>query len=511
MDGCSSRSRTAWLVASSLLFFGATVADARDARAETNVDFGFEVMNDIRFNVDRDFQAVPDDDGVGSKVVEGRPGRFSRNEASARFQLRVAPVPQVRFVGDIEVVWLNRSDSELSLADLTSRSSIDPFRLELDAAYVDLRDVLPGLDIRVGRQIVQWGSADMFNPTNNLNADDLEDRAVFREPIANEMIRVDYTYMPERDGWLSEVIFTLVWVPVFRPMQLPVSAVIALADSSAPIPIVEEDIAASIQAQREPMANLLEDPDVRAEQPELSLANSQIGLRIQTRMINTDFSLSYYRGFDDTPVMSRADTVFTEQGTIGSDITLTYPRMQAFGFDINGQIPWLDDLGFWIEGAVIFPERVGMVFSLPIGGGTEINGTAVEDRPFLKLTVGIDYSFNENAMLIVQYVRGMVNQFGAHTLSDILVVGLDLKFWSDRILLRLFSLVTLDWMACDRGDDACWDAGLSANIFPMLRINPWGSIELDVGAIVPIGHESSFFGQPATGATEVFLRARAAF
>lgn len=506
----SSRGATALLLLGALLWAG-------DAHAEVRVDYSVEVQNDTRVDVGRLYEAVPDTDGVGSKVVLGDDPTFSRNEAGVRLKVRVAPAPQVRFVGDVELIWTNLSDRHLSLRQLTDRSDIDPWRLECDAAYVDLRDIAPGLDIRIGRQIVQWGSADMFNPTNNINSDDLEDRAVFREPIANEMIRIDYFFLPDRSDWLSEMIFTFVWVPVFRPSQLPSSAVIALGDSSAPVPVLEDDVQQEISDQRAGMAELLEDPNTRTDQPEFSFNNSQFAFRIQTRMINTDFSLSYYRGFDDVPVMARADTVFTDEGTVGSDVTLVYPRMQAFGFDINGQIPWLDDMGFWVEGAVIFPERVGMVFSLPIAGGVDIEGTSIEDRPFLKLTAGIDYAFNANIFLNVQYVRGMINEFGASKLNNFLVIGFDLKFWSDRILLRLFTLLQLDFLSPrdPTESDEWWtpwrEERLSANLFPMLRINPWGSIEADLGAIIPIGSEESFFGQPATGATTIFLRARAAF
>jgi hypothetical protein len=142
-----------------------------------------------------------------------------------------------------------------------------------------------------------------------------------------------------------------------------------------------------------------------------------------------------------------------------------------------------------------------------------IEGTAVEGRPFLKLTIGIDYSFDEHVMLFTQYVRGMINEFGASALSNILFVGLDLKFWSDRILIRLVGLMQMDWLddAFQGESYSSWDDQISANLFPMLRINPWGAVEIDLGAIILIGSDGSYFGQRATGSTEVFLRARAAF
>lgn len=507
LDGATLR--TALFIALFLL------AWTTEVRAEVDFTQSVEVQNDTRFDVGRLYELAPDEeDGVGSRLSETGDPEFARNEASVRYKVRVAPVHQVRFVGDVELIWTNMSDRRLSLGELTERSFMDDWRLECDAAYIDLRDIAPGLDIRIGRQIVQFGSADMFNPTNMINADDLEDRTVFREPIANEMIRLDYTFIPERENWLSEIILTFIWVPIFQPSQLPGSAVLPLADPNAEIPVLEDDVREMIGEQRAANSELLDDPIVHVDQPGFSMANSQFAFRFQTRMINTDFSLSYYRGFDDIPVMARADAFATEDGLIGSDVTLIYPRMQAFGFDINGQISWLDDMGFWIEGAVVFPERVGLAFDLSqVGFPISFNGTSIEDRPFLKLTAGIDYSFNEHVMLIVQYVRGMINEFGASQLNNFLVAGVDLNFWSNRILFRLFSLLQLDWIGdAARGEPrSVWRNSLSANLFPMLRISLWGGIEADLGAVIPIGNAESYFGQPATGATTIFLRARAAF
>jgi hypothetical protein len=281
--------------------------------------------------------------------------------------------------------------------------------------------------------------------------------------------------------------------------------------------VLESDVRAQIESLRSMVRTSIEDPNVVAETPRFSLENSQVGVQVQTRMGLTDFSLSFYRGFDDIPVMTRTEASFNDHGTIDSVSTLVYPRMHVLGFDINGQLSFLDDLGFWIEGAVIWPERVGLAFAFAEGGflpdGLEITGTAVDDTPFLKLTVGFDYSFNQYVFLNVQYVRGIMNDFGATRLNNFIVAGVDLKFWSDRILIRLFGLLQLDWL--DEGfrgrpfDE--WRDEISGNLFPMFRINPWGSVDIDLGAIVPLGSRDSFFGQPATGSTEVFFRARAAF
>lgn len=504
-------------LAAALWVAGAAALAPGVARAQLEVDYSISVLNDTRFDVGRLWEVSPDtSDDVGSRVDRTGDPEFSRNETSVQLKVSAAPVERVRFVADLELIWRNMSDRQLGLAELTDRAAMDPWRLECDAAYVDLLDIAPGLDIRIGRQIVHWGSADMFNPTDNINPDDLEDPVMFGENIANEMLRIDYTYMPDREGWLGDVTFSLIWVPIFRPSQLPRSATLPLADSSEEIPVLEPDVREQINSMRSTFSYLIDDPEVFAETPRFSLENSQLGLRVQARMGETDFALSYYRGFDDIPVMTRTDANFNDAGLIESTSTLVYPRMQVFGFDINGQIPFLDDLGFWVEGAVIFPDRVPLVFafgeSLLLPQGLTFEGTAVDDRPFLKLTVGIDYSFNQYVFMNVQYVRGFMNDFGATNLNNFIVAGVDIKLWNDRILFRLFGLLQLDWLDEDLDRPFReWSDQISANLFPMFRINPWGSTELDLGAVIPIGSRDSYFGQPATGPVTMFLRARAAF
>jgi hypothetical protein len=217
-------------------------------------------------------------------------------------------------------------------------------------------------------------------------------------------------------------------------------------------------------------------------------------------------------------VISDADRLPEEKLGVNSEVHLKYPKIQVLGFDLSGQFPFLDDMGFWIEAAAIFPERMPLTFVFPAIPGImpearEVEGTSVEDRPFLKATLGLDYSFNQYVFILVQYIHGMINDFGAGNMNNILLAGIDVKLWSDRILLRLFALLQLDFLDEALGGEPWdeWRDQISGNLFPMFRINPWGNLDLDLGAVVPLGSRESYFGQPATGTTEVFLRARASF
>ena len=65
--------------------------------------------------------------------------------------------------------------------------------------------------------VVQWGVGDQFNPTNTLNAENLEDPTKFGEQLPNTMIRADYALS---HMWTVSGVF----VPIFRPAALPESA-----------------------------------------------------------------------------------------------------------------------------------------------------------------------------------------------------------------------------------------------------------------------------------------------
>jgi hypothetical protein len=492
---------------------------AATAGAEVEVEWGAFVENDLRAAVHR--------------VDE--PG-FNRNQTTLGTDLKVNLVPDtLRFVGDLKFAWVGFTrDTEFE--GLTTRETVSPYWLESDAAYVEVIGLVPALDLRVGRQIVHWGSADMFNPTNNLNALDLEDPLMFGESVANQMIRLDW-YPGE-----GNFIFSAVWVPVFQPALLPGSAMLAVGDTSAELPFVKPTDRLDAERLRNiwlrnPEYYEVADPEVTAEMPEFSMRNSQVGLRVQWLTGLFDMSLSYYRGRDGIPVTraSYSSTYgtgeFAEDGTpvlgVETDARLVYPQKQVIGFDLAGQLPFLDDAGLWFEGALIFPEKVNMSFDVTevAPGAQVIVGPTVDNTPFYKYTIGSDYSVNEHLFITAQFIHGFPDEFGAHAIHDFVVGGLDTKWLQEKLLIRLFFVGELphedDDLPLDDDNDgqvesfakgATRDGTMSALVFfPQVTVKPVDGLELAVGGYFTFGHRESKLAQPATGPSLVFFRARASF
>ena len=64
-------------------------------------------------------------------------------------------------------------------------------------------------------------------------------------------------------------------------------------------------------------------------------------LKLSGTAFNLDYSLSYFRGFDDLPMPLKLDPA--------AGLVLGFPEIQALGFDFAGE--W-HAVGFWGEGAL---------------------------------------------------------------------------------------------------------------------------------------------------------------
>src|SRR5262245_51102577 len=142
---------------------------AAPARADIDFKFGGQVAADVRFRL----PTVPVSDPVQQVTIPPGsvnevptpsqqrllPYGFSRNINLIKAQLALTVSDKVKAVADVEFIWYGYSDLN-DIESTTLRERIDPYYLEAHAAYVDVYRILPRLDLRIGRQVVTWGTAD---------------------------------------------------------------------------------------------------------------------------------------------------------------------------------------------------------------------------------------------------------------------------------------------------------------------------------------------------------------
>jgi hypothetical protein len=363
------------------------------------------------------------------------------------------------------------------------------------------------------------------------------------------MIRLDWNPF-------SDIVVTAVWVPIFRPAQLPRTAPLAVTQGFRPAPVQERGMQDWLGFEA-----FLHPPDtiyVNTMVPDPSIQNSQVGIRAAGRAGGIDMSLSYYHGRwgIPTPAWATQNPIkingVTQPSTVNA--VVMWPRVDVLGADIAGSIEALKGLGYWVEAGVFFPQYIqyGAIDNLtnsnlavsfrPNGGDTtsrvgydliqrpqgskpEQLPTVIPSTPFLKLTAGFDYSWNKYIYTNVQYVYGFIDEFGAgqssfakvgSSIGDLprrearighyLVVGSDVKLANDAVLIRLFGAFKVPQIGDEPGLDG--KQKFTAVIFPQIAWSVWDATELSLGAFIFLGDSDTKFGDPAAGASEIFCKAR---
>lgn len=529
------------------------------ARADVDLKFSGSISSDMRFRLQGESRALPTPTPSQWTLLKNG---FSRNENRIRAQLGVKLGQKIRGVADAELMLYGFSDLR-DIDSTTLRDRVDPYYLEVHAAYIDVYnlfgDVIPRFDLRLGRQTVPWGAADKFNPISNLNTLDLSDPLLFGRALANNMIRADWNP-------IGDLQMTAVLVPVFRPAQLPRTAPFALLDPLRPAPLLDQGVRAALDNERavyvpvkDPVTGVLlpagrtltVEADVLA--PEVSAANMQAGARVAWKLGGQDMGLSYYHGRFGIPVPAWS----VSTGTLDQNVTLTqliYPRMDMAGVEMAGSIERLGGMGYWIEAAVFFPGEVRMALydaitspaaprpmqyvkaadgryyrnTLPVGAQAD-RPLVVDSTPFPKATIGADYAFGGRLYVNIQYVHGFIDEFGGGRVArprkdaidvaaqprvearigDYVVAGVDLKLLNERLLMRLFGVLKLPSIDLQT---MLWDDWAPTGVlFPQIVWNVFDGTELMVGSFVMLGDRSTKFGDPAAGATEVFVRGKVSF
>lgn len=493
-----------------LLALALTGSAARGSDWADKLSLSGTLSSDVRFNIE-DYRGAQ----------RGRGYDFAVNRNDLALHGEVVPTEQVVAVVDARLRYYGFNEAA-QLPQLSDRDKLDPFSVQLDQAFVAVREAgFSWLDLKVGRMVQTWGSADMFNPVDNLNARDFFDPMDYSRKVPNQMLVADVY----PTSWLA---LQAVWVPVFKPSQLPPSTALAFQVerdargclASVPAPPLRERADAQRLADTfasvDPCALEFSDPRVDTVLPKGTLADSQAALRAQLKLGDLDLGLSYYHGRFTFPVaytaVAHAAPSTTSPGKVNIDYRaeVMYPRMDVAGLDWSYSAPWLFDVGLVGELAVIFPEEV--VFGMRAYQGNakvlELSSVNVPSTPFIKATLGLDYTFTKWLYVNAMVVHGFFDEFNdAYGLHDYAVVAAELKFAGDALQLRLSGVLDLT------------DRSSVAN--PQLTWVVRPGVEAILGAFVlggsthardPLDYAArSKFGQKAAGRSQAFLKVRATF
>jgi hypothetical protein len=280
------------------------------------------------------------------KVPDINKGEIKSGYGEASLKLRVRKASfgdafaEIRFRRGYE---FKESISELNLREAYVNAYVGPF------------------DFRIGHQIVAWGRADGFNPTDNITPKNM----LARSPDEDD--RREGNFLIRSYTNLHPIRLEAVWIPFFRSSVVPTNLL------SFP-----------------PGINLIE-PDY----PEARLENSAFAFRLNLEYPSFDGSFSYFNGHNPFPgITSNPPRVFA--GAVLLDIYLKSYRMHVIGADFSTTVA--GSLGL----------RAEVAYRKPHG---DRDANIHIPNPDIQYVVGLDKEFSGNFSVILQYIGRYVCDF----------------------------------------------------------------------------------------------------
>jgi hypothetical protein len=220
--------------------------------------------------------------------------------------------------------------------------------LDLREAYVNA--YLGPVDLRLGKQIIVWGRADLLNPTNNLTPNDLRVRSPIEDDrrIGNFGARAFARFAPLR--------FEAVWLPSYVPSELPPVSLPQYVTFGTP-----------------------QYPSPSAK------AWTEAG-RIHLELPSFEMSVSYLYGYAPLPGLRLGEIIFDKYNP-SVLVARTAYKHQVVGFDFSTTLG--DIVGIRGEAAYRRPSDYRKQDSVP--------------RPDVQCALGLDRKFG-SVTVIVQYL-----------------------------------------------------------------------------------------------------------
>ncbi|HHT43870.1 MAG TPA: hypothetical protein GX014_10790 [Firmicutes bacterium] len=216
-------------------------------------------------------------------------------------------------------------------------------------------------DYQVGRQLISWGTADGFNPTNYFAR--LSSSALLSGDLSGDPLwagKAEY-YAP---AWSA----TAVVIPVFQPQEIDAFMAQMLNDGG-------------------PYGAMILQAIEDAKKP-LGIAKSELALRAETQLAGFDVQASYFWGYEPLPGLEMV------LGPTGPSFEGTYRRQHFLGLAVAGTI---GPAGVWAEAAYGGPEKFAQS-----DNPYEMRIPMSINERYLQVVLGGDYTLPVGSGLLVQ-------------------------------------------------------------------------------------------------------------
>ena len=231
--------------------------------------------------------------------------------------------------------------------------------MDLKEAYINA--YIGKFDFKVGKQIVAWGRADGFNPTNNITPNDM----TVRSPNADD-IRLGNFLIKSKFSINSKLNFEGIWIPRYKGSVLPLEL--------TPLP---QGITLG-----EPLY------------PDASLKNSGYAFKFNFIFPEIDGSVSYFNGYNPMPGINFGIPEMLPDSTMSISFNTIAYKQKVIGIDFSTTLNI-----YGLRGEIAYRVTED-----------DYEDKSYMPNPDLQYVLGIDRTFGDFS-LIAQYIGRYVIDF----------------------------------------------------------------------------------------------------
>ena len=258
----------------------------------------------------------------------------------------------------------------------SNKSAPNPFMIIPQEIYIGAYDLIPNLDIKAGKLIVSWGSADMFSPLDNFN------------PLPPGM---SFTTMAQKSGVLAaDATYYFNDITYLQAIVLP-----SFIHSYMPEKYEEQMYLSMFAPQFQAQGIEITSVNITHNTPE----NPVWGIKLGRSFTSFDAAISYYNGYYFNGYPETMQPVPGDSGMV-LELGLGYPKKDVFGFEFQGDFPG-------IEGATL---RGDLAYIIP--QPWEVQGEDMLKDPYIKAVIGADYTTSFDLYLNLGFIWGFAFEEG---------------------------------------------------------------------------------------------------
>ncbi|MCK4663020.1 MAG: hypothetical protein KAT68_09160 [Bacteroidales bacterium] len=345
-------------------------------------------------------------------------------------------------------------------------------------SLVELREVyinayISKFDFRVGKQIVAWGKADGFNPTNNITPNDM----TVRSPNADD-IRLGNFLIKSKFSINSKLNFEGIWIPRYKGSVLPLEL--------TPLP----------------QGITLGEPIY----PDASLKNSGYAFKFNFIFPEIDGSVSYFNGYNPMPGINFGIPEMLPDSTMSISFNTIAYKQQVIGFDFSTTLN-----NYGLRGEIAYRNTED-----------DYKNKSYMPNPDLQYVLGIDRTFGDFS-IIAQYVGRYVIDFRKldEPEDTTLIIDYELKnynrlfFGQTEKITHSVSLrpaISLFYVTLSLETFVMYNITTDELLlFPKLTYSITDALKLSVGANYYYGKENTLYDLIDKSMSSVFFELKASF